>query len=132
MEELRRIMRNYRQLDNAIRELNKQATILREERKIKELELGDILRDPQYQSYNVLKVEDDGSTIKIQRPGTYCKPWTLSKKDLEENVTLYFAETSTPNAKECVEFIVEQQKQKLLSTDFSFTRTLKNDTMKDD
>lgn len=123
MEELRRTMRAYRQLDDAIRELNKQVGPLREQRKIKELELGDILKDPQYQAYNVLKVEDDGSTIKVQRPNTWYKGWSLSKRDLQNYIDHYF-ENAGPNANraDCFAFIVEQQKRASLSEDFKITR----------
>jgi phage pi2 protein 07 len=129
MEELRSIMRNYRQLDDAIRELNRQSNILREQRKIKELELGDILKDPKFQTYNALKVEDDGSTIKVQRPGTYYKPWSLSKKDLQNYIDHYFENAgNNVNRQDCFNFIVEQQKQDSLSNEFKLTRFVVNDT----
>lgn len=125
MEDLRRSMRNYRQLDDALRELNKQATTLREQRKIVELELGDILKDPQFQAYNVLKVEDDGSTIKVQRPNTWYKPWSLSKRDLQNYIDHYF-ENAGPraNREDCFRFIVEQQKRDSVATEFKLTRNV--------
>jgi hypothetical protein len=131
MQDLKNCIRRYRDVDNEISVLNKTVYNLREKRKIVELEMGDILKMPMFSNYEKLGLEDDGSTIKIQRPGTYSKPWGLSKKDLEENVKLYFAGTAAPNAKDCINFIVEQQKQKLVSADFSFSRTLKNDSMSD-
>lgn len=127
MEELRRTMRAYRQLDDAIRELNKQVGTLREERKVKELELGDILKDPQFQAFNVLKVEDDGSTIKVQRPNTWYKGWSLSKRDLQNYIDHYF-ENAGPNANriDCFAFIVEHQKRDSLADEFKLTRSVQD------
>lgn len=127
MEELRRTMRAYRQLDDAIRELNKQANTLREQRKIRELELGDILKDPQFQAFNVLKVEDDGSMIRVQRPNTWHKSWSLSKRDLQNYIDHYF-ENAGPRANraDCFAFILEQQKQASLADEFKLTRVLQD------
>lgn len=128
MEDLRRSMRNYRQLDDAIRELNKQSNTLREQRKIVELELGDILKSPQFQAYNVLKVEDDGSTIKVQRPNTWHKPWSLSKRDLQNYIDHYFENAgATANREDCFRFIVEQQKRDSVANEFKLTRMVLNE-----
>jgi hypothetical protein len=129
MEDLRRTMRTYRQLDDSIRELNKEVGTLREQRKVTELELGDILKNPQFQAYNVLKVEDDGSTIRVQRPNTWYKGWSLSKRDLQNYLDSYF-ENSGPraNREDCFKFIVEQQKQSALADEFKLTRLVSNDT----
>lgn len=128
MEELRRTMRKYRQIDDEIRELNKQVTPLREQRKIAELELGDILKNPQFQTYNVLKVEDDGSTIKVQRPNTWYKPWSLSKRDLQNYIDHYFENAgANANRQDCFAFIVEQQKHASVAEEFKLTRSVPND-----
>jgi len=128
MEELRRSMRNFRQLDDAIRELNKQANNLREQRKIVELELGDILKDPQFQAYSMLKVEDDGSTIKVQRPNTWYKPWSLSKRDLQNYIDHYFENAGqNANREDCFKFILEQQKLSSVADEFKLVRIVAND-----
>lgn len=129
MQDLKNCIRRYRDADNQISVLNKNVYSLREKRKIIEIEMGDILRMPQFSNYEKLGLEDDGSTIKIQRPNTWAKPWNLSKKDLTESVTSYFTTTASPNAKDCVEYILQQQKSKLVATEFNFTRILKNDNM---
>ena len=69
-----------------------------------------------------LKIEDDGSTIKIQKPETYSKPWNLSKKDLQSILGSYFASTSMPNAQSCYDYICNDRKAKLVATEFAFTR----------
>jgi phage pi2 protein 07 len=125
MEDLRTTMRSYRQLDDAIRELNKQVGPLREQRKIKELHLGDILKNPEFQAFNVLKVEDDGSTIKVQRPNTWYKGWSLSKRDLQNYIDHYFENAGQhANRADCFTFIVEQQKRDSLAEDFKITRVV--------
>lgn len=130
MDYLRRTMREYRQLDDAIRELNKQVAPLREQRKMRELELGDILKDPQFQAYNVLKVEDDGSAIKVQRPNTWYKGWSLSKRDLQNYIDHYFENAGqNANREDCFTFIVEQQKQASLSDEFKLTRVVQDGEM---
>lgn len=129
MQELKDCIRRYRDADNDISLLNKTVYNLREKRKILELELGSILKQPQFSGYEKLGLEDDGSTIRIQRPNAWSKPWSLSKKDLHDSVTNYFASTQTPTAEGCVEFITQQQKLKLVATDFNFTRIVKNDNM---
>ena len=129
MQDLKNCIRRYRDTDNQISALNKNVYSLREKRKIIEIEMGDILRMPQFSNYEKLGLEDDGSTIKIQRPNTWSKPWNLSKKDLTESVTSYFATTASPNAKDCVEYILQQQKSRLVGSEFNFTRVLKNDNM---
>lgn len=128
MEDLRRTMRKYRQLDDAIRELNNQVAPLRQERKMAEIELGDILKNPQFQSYNVLKVEDDGSTIKVQRPNTWYKPWSLSKRDLQNYLDHYFENAGAgANREDCFAFIVEQQKRASVAEEFKLTRNVPNE-----
>lgn len=128
MEELRKSMKQYRRLDDAIRELNKQVNNLRQERKFVEVTLGDILKDQQFSQVNVLKVEDDGSTIKIQRPNTWYKTWSLSKRDLQNYLDHYFENAgSNANREDCFKFILEQQKQDSVSTEFKLTRFVANE-----
>jgi hypothetical protein len=129
MQELKDCIRRYRDTDNDISLLNKTIYSLREKRKILEVELGSILVQPQFSGYEKLGLEDDGSVIRIQRPNSWSKPWSLSKKDLQESVTTYFASNQTPTAEGCLEFIFQQQKTKLVATDFNFTRIVKNEKM---
>jgi hypothetical protein len=88
--DLKRCVKTYRDLDNEIRELNKQVYSKREDRKAVEMEMTDLVRLPQFGGIDKLKIDDDGSTIKIARPGSYTKAWSLSKKELELFVNAYF------------------------------------------
>lgn len=137
MEELKAELKNslklYRELDDQLRELNKIVYDLRERRKIKELELADILKSPQLSQINALKLENDSSTIKIQRPGTYSKPWSLSKRDLQNYIDHYF-ENVGPNAnrEDCFAFIVQRQKEDSVSNEFKLTRIIPNENMENE
>ena len=122
--DLKRCIKEYRAVDDDIRVMNKMLYEKRESRKILEMEMADIVKLPEFNTYKSFKIEDDGSMIKIQRPEMYSKPWSLSKKDLQSLLTDYFGSTQTPNAAECFNFICTEQKKNLIATEFSFTRVL--------
>ncbi len=122
--DLKRCVKQYRDLDNEIRELNKAVYGKREDRKIVEMEMTDLIRLPQFNEVDKLKFDDDNSLIKIARPGTYSKAWSLSKKELDTLLTAYFKITKTPNADECGKFILEERRKALVSKEFDFTRVI--------
>lgn len=128
--ELKNCLKQYRDIDNQVRELNKSVHELREQRKIVEFEMADILKTPHLSQVGVLRLEDDNSVIKIQRPGTYSKPWSLSKRDLQNYIEHYFQNANErANAKDCIEFIVQQQRRDAVETDFKFVRNILNENM---
>lgn len=131
--ELKERLKVYRDLDNQIREVNKVVYDLREKRKIVEYEMVDILKDPQFSGIGMLRLENDNSTIKIQRPGTYSKPWSMSKRDLQNYIDHYF-ETAGPaaNRRDCFEFIVQQQKLNAVETDYKITRIIPNENLENE
>lgn len=127
MDSLKLHLREYREIDNEIRDLNKE---LYEKRKIRtavEQNITQILVQPQFDEYKKLKLEDDDSYFRIQRPNTYQKPWSLSKTDLKTLLTEYFQSTKTPNAEDCNKYICE--KRKIMATEFSITRILPNENV---
>lgn len=124
MNDLKSCIKQYRQIDDEIRDLNKQVYEKRDARKMVEQEIADIIRDPQFNSIKKIKLEEDGSTISFKRPNEWVKPWSLSQKELKELATQYFAVSSQFNAESLVKFIIETRKQSLVATDFSFTRTV--------
>ena len=121
---LKRCVKEYRELDNEIRELNKAVYSKREDRKVLEMEMSDIIKLPQFSSIDKLKFDDDNSTIKIGRPGTYNKPWSLSKKELETLLTTYFAMFANPDAASCIKYIIEERQKALVGKEFDFTRVI--------
>jgi hypothetical protein len=124
MDDLKRCVKQYRDIDDEIRVLNKKVYEKRDIRKSVELEMTDLIARPQFNSVDKLKIDDDGSCIKISRPGTYAKPWNLSKKELDVLLNSYFENTSSPNAKECSAYITEQRKRALVGKEFEFARVI--------
>ncbi len=128
--ELKSCLKQYRDLDDQVRQVNKLVYDLREKRKIVELQMTDILKTPEMSQVGVLKLENDNSVIKIQRPGTYYRPWSLSKKDLQNYIDHYFENAGQyPNRKDCFEFILQQQKANSVDTDFKFTRNIPSENL---
>jgi hypothetical protein len=127
LENLKDYIRKYRDVDNEIRELNKAVYEKRDTRKSIELEITTVLSLPQFQAYDKLKIDEDGSTIRIKRPETYEKAWSLSKKELKALLDEYFKSDQPLNADSCFEFIVAQRKQALVGTEFELTRIVPNE-----
>lgn len=121
---LKRCVKEYRDLDNELRELNKKIYDKREDRRILHVEMSDIINLPQFSGVDKLKIDDDGSTIKIARPGTHTKPWSLSKKELETLLVDYFRHSTNPHAQGCLQYILEERRKALVSKDFDFTRVI--------
>ena len=119
--ELKAQMTKYILVDNALQEANARSLELRKEKKGTEEFLALLLQYPEVENINTLK-NDAGDTIKVQRPGTWNKGWTLSKKELESMLNTYFDSSVQPNARECFDFIVEENKKSMISSDFSFSR----------
>jgi hypothetical protein len=124
IRDLKRCVRQYREVDDELRELNQEVYQKREARKIVELELADLMKVDHFREFKKMKIEEDGSTITIQRPHEWSKPWSLSKKDLKDVLQRYFESTNVQSAEKCLEFILEAQKSKLVSTEYNFSRVV--------
>ncbi|NBY16790.1 MAG: hypothetical protein EBQ78_03885 [Betaproteobacteria bacterium] len=124
MSDLKSCIKQYREIDDEIRELNKQVYKKRDDRKVVELEIADIIKDPKYSAIKKIKLEEDGSTISFKRPNEWVKPWSISQKDLKDLATQYFTKNGPLNADDLVKYIIETKKQTLVATEFSFTRTV--------
>ena len=124
MNDLKNCIKQYREIDDEIRELNKQVYEKRDARKTIEQEIAGIIRDPQFNAIKKIKLEEDGSTISFKRPNEWVKPWSLSQKELKELATQYFTVAGEFNAESLVKFIIDTRKQSLVATEFSFTRTV--------
>ena len=124
MEELKSCIKQYRQIDDELRDLNKLVYEKRDARKTVEMEIADIIKAPEFQNFKKVKLEEDGSTISIKRPNEWIKPWSLSQKDLKDLVSQYFAISGAISPDGLVKYIVETKKQTLVASEFSFTRTV--------
>jgi phage pi2 protein 07 len=124
MEDLKRCIKQYREVDDQLRELNRQVYWKRDMRKLVESEIAEIIKAPEFQNFKKVKVEEDGSTITIKRPNEWTKPWSLSQKELKELLNQYFAVSGNNNADELFKYIIETKKQALVSGDYSISRTV--------
>ncbi len=120
-------VRKYRKYDDELKELNAKAYDIRQEKKIVELEMGDILKRATYSHIHKLELPDDKSEIRIARPEQWSKGWTLSVKELTTLVQAYFATPGPKTADGCVDYIVKQRRADLVSTEFSFSRIVRTD-----
>ena len=120
--ELVQCVRKYRILDDKLKELNKEIAKYRENRKILELEMSDLLKVSQFATINKLEINDDKSVIKIQRPDMWSKPWSLSAKELKNLLEEYFKTVGPHTADGAHAFIVDRRKSDLVSSEFSFSR----------
>lgn len=125
IDNLKSHLRSYSKLDDEIQVLNKQVYDLRNERKEIETHIATILTNPELSQIEKIQLSEDNSVLKIQRPG-WTKPWSLSKKELKSCIDSYFQSGKPMNPDDLYSYIVESQKDKLSSNDFSFTR-IKND-----
>lgn len=124
IRDLKRCVKQYREVDDELRVLNHEVYQKREARKIIEMELADLMKVEHFVNFRKLKIEEDGSIITIQRPQEWTKPWSLSKKDLKDSLERYFNSTVQPSPDKAFEFITEAQKTKLTSLDFNFSRVV--------
>jgi hypothetical protein len=122
-------LQEYRKLDEELKALNSKIQEIRRERKGIETEMSGILSHPDYQQYDKLEIKEDGSTVKIQRPGMWTKPWSMSKGELMDALNLYFKVDKDANAEDCFTFLVEHQKPKMVATEFGFERIVKKNTI---
>ena len=111
MESLKAHIRSYRQLDDEIREINRIVYDKRKARNDIESQIVSIVSQPQFSSYDRLKIEDDGSVLKIKRPETWNKPWALSKDNLKRYLEEYFSFDRDLSPDRCFRFITEKVKQ---------------------
>ena len=124
MEDLKRCIKQYREVDDQLRELNRQVYWKRDMRKLVESEIADIIQAPEFQNFKKVKVEEDGSTITIKRPNEWTKPWSLSQKELKELLNQYFEISGNVNADALFKYIIDTKKQTLVSGEYSISRTV--------
>ena len=124
LQKLKLYLNEYRETDEALKNLNQQTGDLRQHRKAIETDMTKILTLPEFQGFEKLELSEDGSIVKIQRPNKWNKPWSLSKSELMDGLDEYFAKDNTATAEKCYEFIVKRQTQKMVSTEFAFERVM--------
>jgi hypothetical protein len=108
---LRDAVRRYSVADNEVQELNRRLTELRSRRSTIKDVIVDLLQDPMFSTYEKLENSEDGSVIKIKRPGTHSSGWSLGKGMLQTKIHEYFRQTTEPNATDCFDFISRYVRQ---------------------
>jgi hypothetical protein len=124
LQTLKTHLHEYRETDEALKSLNQQTTDLRQHRKAIEIDMAKILTLPDFQEFEKLELSEDGSIVKIQRPNTWNKPWSLSKSELMDGLDEYFAKNSNTSAEDCYEFLVKRQQPKMVASEFAFERVI--------
>ena len=130
--DLVKCVRKFRTLDDELKTVNTRASKLREDKKFVESEMGDILRRSAFQGVNKLEIQDDGSFIKVQRPETWNKPWSLGARDLQTMLDDYFRTSGPHTSTGCHKFIVDRKKKDMVAKEFSFKRIVSVDDNNDD
>lgn len=125
--DLVKCVRKFRSLDDELKTVNGRVSKLREDKKFVESEMSDILKRTAFQGVNKLEIQDDGSFIKVQRPDTWNKPWSLSQKELKDLIGSYSGPMDG-----LFKYIVDRKKKDLVSREFSFKRIVSLDDNNDD
>ena len=120
-DELLAAIRKYRELDDSIKKINKGLTDLRDERGEVEQKMGEILMRPEFATFHKMELSDQ-SYIRVQRPGEWNKPWSLSKKELQILLSEFFGSAHPKTAEECFKYIAEQRAKALVGTEPHFVR----------
>jgi len=129
--DLVKAVRNYRAIDDKLKEINKEIHKLRENKKFVENEMSDILRRQNFAHIYKLEIADDGSYIRIQRPETWNKPWSMGAREMQGHIDEYFKTHAGPNAEGCYKFIVDRKKKDMVAKEFAFTRMMPLDNNDD-
>ena len=111
MEQLKTALYAYKDVDNRLNELGKDVALLRGQRKELETTMASILARPELRSIDKLELKEDNSYVRIGRPETWTKPWSLSKKDLEASLVEYFRLNNAVSAEGCYKHICEAQRK---------------------
>ena len=102
LQGLREEMRNYTQVDNRLRELNRQIYALRDERNATEDRMVEIIKNPAFASVQRLQTADGSATFKVIRPDEGFKTWSLSKGMLSQYLKQHLG---NQQGQECYMFI---------------------------
>jgi hypothetical protein len=125
--DLVKCVRKFRTLDDELKIANTRIHKLREDKKFVESEMSDILKRTAFQGINKLEIQDDGSFIKVQRPDTWNKPWSLSQKELKDLIGSYSGPLDG-----LFKWIVDRKKTDMVAKEFAFRRIVNMDDNNDD
>jgi len=121
MDELRKLAQDYSTLAMQIDAKNKSVYNDREQRKILELQIIDLMKTPEFSS--VRNFQHGGFVFKVDPPGTWRDSWHLSRKDLEQDLVNYWNSTDYRSARECFEYVCTHQNLRARDTDWRLSWT---------
>ncbi len=118
MEEFKQVLNAYVALDSELKDKNAEIYALREQKKIKELELVDFLKTPEFSTFQRIE-RPNGTVITISRPQTWFKSTSISKTELWEKLNRYFQlPYGDKSAKSCYDFIVDELRTQSRSNEY--------------
>jgi len=85
------------------------------------------LKRTAFHGANKLEIQDDGSFIKVQRPETWNKPWSLGARDLQTMLYDYFRTPGPHTSAACHTYIVNRKKKDMVAKEFAFKRIVNLD-----
>jgi hypothetical protein len=118
---LRTAVAKYAQIDDQIQEINRRIHALRTERSVVEIEIGDILRSPEYATYN--KLSHGNTEIVVKRPHQWTMPWSLSKTGLVRYADAYKRSATVPTVDGFLVYLSTVYGQTRVSDRFSLIRS---------
>jgi hypothetical protein len=122
---LREEVIQYKTVDDQLRALNGQIYPLREQRKLIEDRIVDIIRQPGFAAINELAISQDGSKIRIRKPQTWCAPWSLSKRSLHAHLLHYWSDPNTVKSSDaCYRFIVSAVEATMRKDSYAIERVI--------
>jgi len=118
---LREEVMQYKAADDAIIALNRQLGPLRETRNLVKDRIVAIIQAPAFANISELAIAQDGSKIRIRRPG-WNAPWSLPKMRMNDLIRDYFETAGPHNANSCIAFINQHQNVTLRKDIFDIER----------
>jgi len=121
---LRDEVMQYKTADDAIIALNRQLGPLRETRNLVKDRIVAIINQPAFANISELAIAQDGSKIRIRRPG-WNAPWSLPKMRMYDLIREYFNTAGPHNANSCIAFINQRQMATLRKETFDIERVVR-------
>jgi hypothetical protein len=115
LKEVKTCVKKLVNTEKELAELNKLVYEKREKRSIIKDELAQVIKLPEFEQLDKMKVEEENVEIQIIKPGSQ-KPWNISKSDLKE----YLKEQP-----ELYNHILKEQSKKLVSQEYNFNVVFK-------
>jgi hypothetical protein len=115
MESLKPVLSSYLQLSKQLTEVNARASLLRDERRLLELDLAAAYTESR-ELPDKIELKASQMIFQVKKPGEWKKGWTLSKKQLHD----YLLNILPEHGEDVMREIVRRHEPKLTATDYTF------------